>query len=55
MDVSRPVTIRTGDIVRTVQVNPSEEFLRASVRETGDPALACVGRILYSQIVPPAR
>ena len=54
-DVSRPVTVRTGGIVRTVRVHPSEDFLRASIRENGDPALACVGRILYSELVPPAR
>ena len=55
VDVSRPVTIRAGDAVRTVRVNPSEEFLKASVRENGDPALACVGRILYSEIVAPVQ
>lgn len=49
-DLSRPVTIRTGDIVRTVRVNPSAEFLAASVRESGDPSLGCVGRILYSEL-----
>ncbi len=53
VDVSRPVTFRTGDIVRTVQVNPSEVFLKDSIRENGDPALACVGRIMYSEIVQP--
>ena len=55
VDVSRPVTVRAGDTVRTVQVNPSEDFLKASIRENGDPELACVGRIMYSEIVPPAR
>ncbi len=55
VDVSRPVTIRTGEIVRTVRVNPSEEFLKASILENGDPALACVGRIMYSEIVSQGR
>ncbi|MBQ6174351.1 MAG: hypothetical protein IJK28_06990 [Clostridia bacterium] len=55
VDVSRPVTIRTGEIVRTVRVNPSEECLKASILENGDPALACVGRIMYSEIVPQGR
>ena len=51
MDLTRPVTVKTGNITRTVQVNPSREFLEASIRETGDPKLACVGKILYSQII----
>lgn len=53
VDVSRPVTVRTGDITRTVQVNPSREFLEASMLETGDPEMACVGKILYSEILHP--
>jgi len=52
VDVSRPVTIRTGTIERTIQVNPSEAFLKASMLENGDPELACVGKIMYSAIVP---
>ena len=51
VDVSRPVTIRTGDIEIIVRVNPSEEFLRDSIIENGDPALGCVGKIMYSDIV----
>ena len=51
IDVSRPVTIKTGDITRTVQINPSEEFLKESMLENGDPKLACVGKIMYSTIV----
>ena len=51
VDVSRPVTIRTGDIELIVRVNPSEEFLRDSIIENGDPALGCVGKIMYSDIV----
>ncbi len=53
VDVSRPVTVKTGSITRTVRVNPSREFLEASMLETGDPELACVGRILYSRILRP--
>ena len=55
VDVSRPVTVRTGGTARTVRVNPSAEFLRASVAENGDPALGCVGRILYSEIAGAAQ
>ena len=46
---------QTGDTVRTVQVNPSEDFLKASVRKNGDPAPARAGRIMYSGIVRLAR
>lgn len=53
VDVSRPATIRTGTIARTVQVNPSEAFLKDSMLENGDPELACVGKIMYSDIVSP--
>ena len=53
VDVSRPVILKTGEISRTVRVNPSREFLEASMRETGDPELACVGKILYSRILRP--
>ena len=53
VDVSRPVTVRTGDIIRLVQVNPSREYLEASMLETGDPEMACVGKILYSEILHP--
>ena len=55
VDVSRVVTVRTGNISRTVLVNPSREFLEASMRETGDPELACVGKILYSRILHPGK
>ena len=51
VDVSRPVTIRTREIELTVRVNPSEEFLRDSILENGDPALGCVGKIMYSDVV----
>ena len=50
VDPSRPVVIRTGDITRTVQVNPSAEFLKASMLENGDPELACMGKIMYSSL-----
>ena len=53
VDVSRALTVKTGNITRTVRVNPSREFLEASMRESGDPELACVGKILYSQILRP--
>ena len=31
-----------------MKVNPSEEILRESIRETGDPSLAWVAEIPYS-------
>ena len=55
VDVSRTVTIKTGNITREVWVNPSEEFLKASILETGDPELACVGKISYSLLVNPEK
>ena len=55
VDVSRTVTIRTGDITRQVIVHPSEEFLKASILESGDPEMGCVGKILYSQILNPGK
>ena len=51
VDVSRPVTVRAGGVVCTVQVNPSAEFLDASIFESGDPNLGCVGKILYSEVL----
>ena len=51
VDVSRPVTIKTGNLTRTIQINPSGEVLKASMLECGDPKLACVGKVLYSSIV----
>ncbi len=51
VDVSKPVTIKTGKIERTVQVNPSEKFLKTSMVDNGDPRLACVGKIMYSDVV----
>ena len=53
VDVSRPVVIRTGTIERTIRVNPSEAFLKASMLENGDPELACVGSLPYSAITAP--
>lgn len=32
-------------------VNPSEETLRKSIRETGDPSLAWIAEIPYSTLV----
>jgi len=55
IDVSRPVIIETPEITRTVQVNPSEEFLKASIEENGDPELACIGKITYSELVGDAQ
>ena len=53
VDVSRPVTVQTGNITRVVQVNPSQAFLEASMLEAGDPEMGCVGRLLYSEMLNP--
>ena len=53
VDVSRPVTVQTGNITRVVQVNPSRAFLEASMLEAGDPEMGCVGRLLYSEMLNP--
>lgn len=55
VDVSRPVTIKTKDYSVTVRVNPSEEMLKASMLEKGDPKLAWIGKIMYSAIASPDR
>ena len=55
VDVSRPVTIRTGGTTLTVRINPSAEFLKASMYEKGDPELACIGKIEYSAIISAGR
>ena len=55
VDVSRPVTIRTGEITLTVWINPSAEFLKDSMLEKGDPKLACIGKIDYSTVVSAGR
>ena len=51
IDVSQPVhfIIPEGEVV--VTVNPSEETLRNSIRETGDPCLAWVAEIPYSLLI----
>ncbi|MCR5403713.1 MAG: Ig-like domain-containing protein [Butyrivibrio sp.] len=54
VDVTRPVTIKTPKGDRKVLVNPSEEFLRASMYECGDPKLGCVGKIMYSELASTA-
>ena len=46
---------QTGDTIRTVQLSPSEDSLKAPVRENGEAAPACSGRIIYSGIVRLAR
>ena len=48
VDVSEPIHIMTDTGNYTVKVNPSEEILRESIRETGDPSLAWVAEIPYS-------
>ena len=50
VDVSRPVHITTPEGEFDVMVNPSEETLRESIRKTGDPFLAWVAEIPYSQL-----
>ena len=40
---------------RAKKAKEAAKTLKASIRENGDPELACVGRIMYSEIVPPAR
>lgn len=45
LDLSRPVRITLPEGTFTVRVNPSEETLAASMRETGDPSLAWVAEI----------
>ncbi len=50
IDVSRLVHITTPEGEFDVTVNPSEETLRESIRKTGDPFLAWVAEIPYSQL-----
>ena len=51
VDVSEPIHIETPDGEFEVHVNPSEETIRSSIRETGDPYLAWVAEIPYSSLV----
>ena len=50
LDVSKPIRISTPEGEFTVQVNPSMETLQNSIIETGDPSLAWVAEIPYSQL-----
>ena len=50
LDVSKPIRISTPNGEFTVKVNPSMETLQKSIRETGDPSLAWVAEIPYSQL-----
>ena len=51
IDVSRPVHFITPEGEVDAEVNPSEEILRKSMRETGDPCLAWVAEIPYSTLL----
>ncbi len=51
IDVSRPVHFITPEGEVDAAVNPSEEILRKSMRETGDPCLAWVAEIPYSTLI----
>ena len=51
IDISRPVHFITEAGEVDVAVNPSEETLRKSMRETGDPCLAWVAEIPYSTLL----
>jgi len=51
LDVSQPIRILTGAGTFEVMVNPSEETLRESIRETGDPNLAWVAEISYERLI----
>jgi hypothetical protein len=51
VDVTRPVTVKTPEVTRSVLVNPSDDFLRTSIYECGDPKLGCVGKIMYSELL----
>jgi len=50
IDASRPVHFITPDGEVDVQVNPSEEILRESMLETGDPELAWIAEVPYSTL-----
>ena len=51
VDVTKPVTIKTPEVTRSVLVNPSDDFLRTSIYECGDPKLGCVGKVMYSELL----
>lgn len=50
VDISRPLTIKTKDISKTIDINPSADYLRESMLENGDPKLACFEKIMYSSL-----
>ena len=50
LDVSEPIRIITPDGEFTVKVNPSAAVLDDALRETGDPSLAWIAEIPYSQL-----
>ncbi len=50
LDVSRPIRIVTDEGEFEVHVNPSEETLISSIKQTGDPMLAWVAEIPYSML-----
>lgn len=50
LDVSEPIRISTPEGEFTVKVNPSAAVLDDALRETGDPSLAWVAEIPYSQL-----
>jgi hypothetical protein len=51
VDVSKPVTIVTPGGSHTVRVSMSEDYLKASIAQNGDPSLACMGEIRYSELI----
>lgn len=50
IDPEKPVTINTPKGSFTVNVTPSEDYLKQSMLENGDPCLGCYGEILYSSL-----
>ena len=51
IDASQPVHFITPEGEVDVKVNPSEETLRKSMRETGDPSLAWIAEVPYSTLI----
>ena len=50
IDAAKPVTIITPEGEYTLDISVSEEYLKASALENGDPELACFGEIQYSAL-----
>ena len=50
VDMARPLTIKTKDVSKTFDIDPSADFLEKSMIENGDPKLACVEKIMYSSL-----